>query len=568
MPRHSSFSAHVLVWLSVPGVEIYLALAGLRHHALWQYGIELLGFGLLALAQWRWAKTHWLGTLLAPGLIVFLMSTTLRTPPDLIGLFFFAAGVALITSSILRDNQEKLRVGALTGVVFGVLANLAALGLALQMQTQDLSDRFGDLAFTLGERYAEQLSWPLHRDALPDEGPGGDPIILISVDTLRADSAAKMEFLQWMKERGAWWPSAMSTSSWTLPAAASIQTGVMPALHGASCSYDTHCQGIHDDTRTIAQELGERGYRTAAITANPWISASTSLSRGFQSFSDYASTMPYRLVFGSLPTGPHEQDAEVLVDAALHWLRGNEARSFYLWLHLIDPHMPYFHTPEFEALNVRSIRGATPASQTRRNAIRSAYEKEVAHTDSQLMRLLRELESQKFFDHGTVIFTSDHGEEFWEHGGVEHGHTHHGVVVEVPLVIVGKGFEAATRSGVASLLDVAPTIRSIAGLPARGNDLREKIAAGRIAGAFGSLVGPLKRSARNESTRTIVTGDAEIEPVHVHRYDLISDPAELVPILGTSEDEVSQSALGIKSPQQGVQLDLNSEALRALGYVE
>ena len=568
MPRQTSFTAHMLVWLSVPGVEIYLALAGLHHHALWQYGIELLGFGLLALAQWRWAKAHWLGTLLAPGLIVALVSTTMRAPPDLIGRFFFAAGVALITSSILRDNQEKLRVGALTGVAFGVLANLAALGLALQTQTRDLGERFGDLALTLGERYAEQVFWPLHRDALPGEGPGGDPIILITVDTLRADSAAGMESVQWMKERGAWWPSAMSTSSWTLPAVASIQTGMMPAVHGASCSYDSHCQGVHDGTRTVAQELGERGYRTAAITANPWIGAATSLDRGFQSFSDYASTMPYRLVFGSWPAGPHEQDAEVLVDRALNWLGRQEGRSFYLWLHLIDPHMPYFHTPGFETLNVRSIRGATPASPTRRNSIRAAYEKEIAHTDTQLMRLLAELEREKFFDRGTVIFTSDHGEEFWEHGGVEHGHSHHGIVVEVPLLIVGKGVEAAKRSGVASLLDVAPTIRSIAGLQARGNDLREKIAAGRIAGAFGSMTGPLKRSARNESTRTIVTGDVEIEPIQIRRYDLIHDPAELAPIPGTSEDEVSQSALGIKSPQQGARLDLDSEALRALGYVE
>ena len=82
------------------------------------------------------------------------------------------------------------------------------------------------------------------------------------------------------------------------------------------------------------------------------------------------------------------------------------------------------------------------------------------------------------------------------------------------------------------------------------------------------MTGPLKRSARNESTRTIVTGDVEIEPIQIRRYDLIHDPAELAPILGTSEDEVSQSALGIKSPQQGARLDLDSEALRALGYVE
>ena len=124
-PERTSFSAHIFVWLLAPAVEIYLALAGVYHHAPWQYLIEVLGFGVLGLAHWRWARAHWLGTLLCPGLIILLVNISLRAPPDLTGRFFYAAGLALLTTSILRDSQERLRVGAIAGALFVLFANLA-----------------------------------------------------------------------------------------------------------------------------------------------------------------------------------------------------------------------------------------------------------------------------------------------------------------------------------------------------------------------------------------------------------------------------------------------------------
>src|SRR5207244_1446044 len=83
---------------------------------------------------------------------------------------------------------------------------------------------------------------------------------------------------------------------------------------------------------------------TAAFTANPWITRSTGLGRGFQMFRDLAGVPPFRLTLAGQPAGPASQDAIVVVNEAIAWLATVRGAPFYLWVHLIGPHMPYTHS--------------------------------------------------------------------------------------------------------------------------------------------------------------------------------------------------------------------------------
>ena len=563
-----SLAAHLFVWLLVPAIEIYLAQAGAMRHAGWQYAVEVAAFAGLGFAQWRFAASHWLGSLLCPGFLVLLVALSMRAPADLIARLFYVLGAVLLTTSFLKGKPSPSRASVPVAALVAVLATLGAWCLGLMQQTQDANQRFGNQLTSLGDLMLEQLAWPARRQAQPSEAATGPSLILVTLDTLRVDAAAEMESFAWLSERGRSFGHAASTSSWTLPAVASLQTGLLPSDHGATCLYDSHCQGLNESVTTLAEALTERGYRTAAFTANPWISSSTGLARGYANFEDFASLMPFRLVFGLRPVGPHPQDASVLIDAALAWLDEGPEEPFLLWVHLIDPHMPYLQTPGLDAINVRSLRGGGPASAEVREAIREAYAREVAHADAEIMRLLRALEARAFFERGTLVFTSDHGEELWDHGGIEHGHSHHGEVVDVPLVIVSPGLSPGPGPGVASLMDVTPTLLAVAGVEPAGFDLRERLPDDRIALAHGAMVGPLLRSARDERLRAIVRGDPDLESVTTRVYDLSTDPGELAPLIGADDGPTARAARALRGPNRGEAAQPNKEALRALGYVE
>lgn len=568
-----SLGAHLLVWLLVPAVEVYLSHAHPVRHTPWQLVLEFSVFGALGTLQWRFAGAHWLGSLYCAGLLPVLVALFVHMPSGWVARSVYGIGALLLTSALLKDAgrsfEERGRGGAALalGALVAVLGPLAAHAMDLQKQVGYVGGRMGDQARSLWSQYREQLLWPLRERGASEAQSDGPPVVLVTVDTLRADHAREMESHRWLAERGRWWPSAMSTSSWTLPAIASIQTGLLPGEHGATCLYDAHCQGLQHG-RTLAQDLAERGYRTASLTANPWISDATTLTRGYQRTLDFGSLRPIRLAVAQGPSGPPSQDAGRIVDAALGWLEEAPRRGTLLWIHLIDPHMPYHQTPALSALTARKLRLGASTSAEARARVLDAYRREVDHVDRQLLRLFEWLEGDGFLERGLLVLTSDHGEEFWEHGGVEHGHSHHAEVVEVPLAIAGRGVVPGRAEGVASLVDIAPTVRAAVGLPAGGIDLRQPVPGGRIATAHGVMIGPLTRSARDDSTRVIVRGDSRFEPLVVRRFDLAEDPAERAPGPPERDDPVARAALETRGPASGEELHVNEQALRALGYVQ
>jgi arylsulfatase len=549
----------LLPWLAALSVDVYLAFSGWPRPPAWQLAIDIGVFGLAGRVQWRFARGWGRSPLLAAAVVVWF-AFLIYGPRPMYQLIPFLLGLAIGVAWLLRQVAMRWPASPVLGAVIAILAVLGTRWLE-----GPLRDR--PATWTSPSVLAD-LCWPLHRLSASASAASGPVVVVLSVDTLRADAARAMATFTRLAARGAAWERAMSTSSWTLPALASLQTGRMPAEHGAGCLEDGHCQGIFPKVHVLAEELRGAGYATAAIVSNPWISPGTGFGRGFETFVEQGNP-PNRLILAGLPAGPHPQDAKHTVDAALRWLETAPERGFYLWVHFLGPHLPYTHSgdPSLRSLEGVRLRSAFPLSAARRTAIRAAYAAEVAYTDAQLQRLLDALERRGILDQGVVVFTADHGEEFWDHLGVEHGHSHHGEVVDVPLVLVAPGVTAGARSGVASLIDVAPTIRAAVGLPPGGIDLRRGVPEGRIATAWGGLVQHLDCSARDASRRVIAVG-CDHATAAVSAYDLGGDPAELHPIAWTPDDELVRAAWSVAPPRPGTASEIDRSALRALGYVQ
>lgn len=333
--------------------------------------------------------------------------------------------------------------------------------------------------------------------AAPPDVPRPD-VLLIVVDSLRADHGAAMQTYQRLAEEGVAFPVAVASAPWTLPAMASVFTGQPVHVHGAGRTGEGRRAGIRPELPTLAERLHQAGYDTAAVLAlNPNLDARFGFARGFDWFdmegdqrgrwalpagADHVarplSTHLARLLArNSLPlfrivNGGPFTDAERVVDRALEVLAARRPdRPLFLALHLMDPHLPYRHvvdapideTHRRELFNVHvaDLRAGGPWEAPRRQeAVRAAYAHEVHKVDQALMRLLDQLPAAPAGR--VIVLTSDHGEELWEHGGIEHGHALWEPVVRVPLVIAG--VQAGGRQ-VAGHEDIVPTVLSAAGLP-------------------------------------------------------------------------------------------------------
>jgi arylsulfatase len=328
-------------------------------------------------------------------------------------------------------------------------------------------------------------------------------VILVSVDALRADTAQGMRSYQRLAARGVEFANHMTSSPWTLPSVASLLTGLPPADHGAGQSRSWRLlvakSALPPAILTLAGRLGAEGYRTHAIVTNPFLTRHYGMDQGFCSFENvsmegetaraFAHTLPLRAVRAVAPGLLPSDRARMIRERAEEWLAEHAGAPFFLWLHFLDPHAPYGdrdgastslaldlmafqHREElvapFGAVG-RLRAGEYRPGPAERDRIAALYREDVDYVDGEIGRLLDTFEERGLSDRTAIVLTADHGEEFWEHGGVEHGRTLFEEVMRVPLVVVPPGGrEAPMRSGLTSVIDVAPTIFSLAGVKTDG----------------------------------------------------------------------------------------------------
>jgi arylsulfatase A-like enzyme len=543
----------LLPWLAVAVVDFAVVRTAYVQPAPWQFGLELALLVGMAWAQWTFGRA-WMRSPLLSSMVAAIFGALPHAPAGTARTAFFLAGIVVPGLLLVAWLSRRTRVPSLAGVLAAGAVVLAVHQIDRASQSSATTERAGSTASSVASSTGVSSNAP--------------PIVVLSIDTLRADSAETMTSIQRLAARGALWPRAMSTSSWTLPALASLQTGLMPSEHGAACLEDSHCQGLSASVPTLAEELRAAGWRTAAVVANPWAGAGMGFDRGFDEFLDPGQPGK-RLLIGGSPVGPHGQDDARTVDEAVAWLENAPPRGFFLWIHLMGPHMPYMHSGsnKMRRLDPVRLRSSYPSSPEQKKEIRDSYDAEVRYTDAQVMRLLEAVERRGILDSGTFVVTADHGEEFWDHGGVEHGHSHHGEITDVPLVLVTPGTRSGRPAGVASLVDVAPTIRAIAGITTSGIDLRDGIPADRIATAWGGIILRHDCSAR-DTARRLIAQDCSREVGAMRLYDLEHDRQERSPLRPDEETPLVGAVRQIEAPRKGGSIPLDSNRLRALGYLQ
>jgi len=467
--------------------------------------------------------------------------------------------------------------------------------------------------------------------------PGPSTIVLISVDTLRADHLGvyghhrfTSPILDAFAAQGVVFEDASATTAWTLPSHASMLTGLFPLRHGVV----TANNALSEEVETLAGWFDQAGWETAAIVNAIWLKRERyGLTRDFQKYLFVEEADYHRRSPSSWAT-----------DQAIEWVGAQRDRPLFLFLHYYDVHADYASLPEYERLFLSPYEGRADGSawqieranfadahiahcleepdsrpcifgskeKPRRidaemervefNAedvqhLEELYDAGIRQLDTELGRLLAFLDSSGRGDDTLVVITSDHGEEFLEHGRVGHFLTTHQQSLRVPLIMRGPGLPAGIRVDTpVSLVDLAPTLLALAGLPGRddldGLDLSglwrdsdprpfsQRYLYGEASGGIQEQerlpgVYPIFTSIRQGDFKLIVRRlgpDAEYL-----LYDLAEDPEERRDIASQHRDRVTLLAglleqrlaeyPAAKATGEAVELDpAEIEELRALGY--
>jgi len=422
-------------------------------------------------------------------------------------------------------------------------------------------------------------------------------IVLYVVDTLRFDAlhcdgntTVQTPAMDRMAREGTRFERAYANASWTRASMGSLLTGEYPTVHGAVGRPDA----LQPDLKTLAAQLRARGYRTAAIIANPNIGSTFGFASGFDEFIELYQPHPSRQ-----PVRPEQliATATEVVDRAGEWLAHNTATPFFLLLFTIDPHAPYTPpTPyntrydadyqgtvdgSFKSLFGLAMLGKTPPEREIRH-LRALYDGEVAFNDAQLGRLLTTLDGRRLADSTLVVLAADHGEEFWEHGARDHGHTLFEELIHVPLIM---RWPAAIPAGrvlgqPVQLADVYPTLIQLAGgtsAPGAGHDLSALLT--RL-GPGASPTAPVfaeedldghQLAAVIAGSRKLIIDKARSAPL---AFDLAHDPGELHPLPDGAPDlQSTLQAVEARNlaarPAAAARVDVPEtvrDAMKALGY--
>lgn len=418
--------------------------------------------------------------------------------------------------------------------------------------------------------------------------PAKPHILVITLDTTRVDHLGcygnphgTSPHLDRLASESVRYTNALSTSSWTLPAHASIFTGKFTASHGAR--YDRtgpliltdaidgrpgweriRARGLDANEATLASVLAEAGYDTGAVVAGPWLKRIMGLDTGFGFYSD------------SGIESVNGRRAESVTDAALRWLAEPRDGPFFLFLNYFDPHAPFSPPAEF----VRE--GSAPGGMSPREARRiERYEGEIRYMDHHIGRLLRGLRDLDLYDASWIFVTADHGEALGEHGTRGHGTTLYQEVVHIPLLVKAPrgGGDPALEESYVQVVDLLPTILGRLDLPlppgVQGSPLD------RVEHPIVAEVHPLFKAGTGELRAYVADGykfvwrwdgkhelfDLERDPGEVHDLSRL-EPQRATAMRRSLERYIASLPSPPESgPPRAVDGETR-EALRALGYLE
>ncbi|MCP4644405.1 MAG: sulfatase [bacterium] len=308
-------------------------------------------------------------------------------------------------------------------------------------------------------------------------------------------------------------------SSWTRPSVASLLTSTYPGVHGAEDRPDMLRPGLP----SLASDLGAAGYETQGFMSNVNCVPVWGFGHDFMRYAD--------VVKGDWA---HVMD-ETVIDAVLPALDNAAGRPWFFYVHTMAPHEPYDPPEPYAQRFVAPIaEDADEAAQ--REHTRQRYDGEIAYADAQFGRLMDALKAQGLYDNTYVILLSDHGEEFWEHGGITHGRTLFEEQLRVPLLIKtpGNTHGGAVREQLVEMVDVAPTVLDAVGASSdprfQGLSFLPHLAGAEITPRAGFASLKLESRVMRSSKTTRLKYIHEPDGNRRTWYDLVDDPGEVKPI--------------------------------------
>ena len=413
------------------------------------------------------------------------------------------------------------------------------------------------------------LGWLWRGRATPAAGEG--PIILISIDTLRADrlpaygyTGTRTPSIDRLVRDGVLFENAYSHSPQTLPAHTSILTGKLPFEHGVR---DNIGFSVKTGEHTLQQALRDRGYATGAFVSAHVLRRQVGLDQGFEHYDDeLPPASPDK------PLGQVQRAGMDTLRATVQWLNARPSPRFFLFFHIYEPHRPY--TP--------------PSHVTASNP----YDGEVEHADEIVGGLLDHLRESTLYDRATIVLLSDHGEGLGDHGEDEHGVFLYRETIQVPLVVKLPGSRGGGRRVAAPVqhVDLVPTILELTGRlkPASTNGVEAGLSrpgrsllpaldgSGELAGAtiYSEALSPRYHFGWSE---LYALSDDRYRLIRAPRdelYDLSKDPREKSSVATTRPQVrdamraaldrlIAQGSVSAPSPVSAE----DREKLAALGYV-
>ncbi|MDE3154561.1 MAG: sulfatase-like hydrolase/transferase [Acidobacteriota bacterium] len=410
----------------------------------------------------------------------------------------------------------------------------------------------------LGVVIAAATGWRYARTSSPISGP----IVLISIDTLRADHLPVYGYqhgdtpnIDALARDAVVFEHAYTQAPQTLPAHASLLTGELPFQDGVR---DNLGFILKPGTDTLARQLDARGFTTGGVVSSFVLRKETGIGQGFDFFdASLPSSSP------DLSLGDVRRDGADSEAVAERWLDQQASSRFFLFLHLYDVHRPYITRPAFSTL--------------------APYDQQVSYDDEMVGRLLDALKRKKLYEQATIILVSDHGEGLGDHGEQEHGVFLYNDTVHVAFIVKMPGNQrAGTRiAEPVQHIDVVPTILDLVHAPRPagllGRSLRPLLeGTGKVpeTGIYAEAMYPRYHFGWSALYSLTDSRYRYIRAPHPELYDLQRDPGERHNILDdrprvaeAMAGALAQIMAGAKE-QAPAQVSADTlERLQSLGYV-
>jgi arylsulfatase A-like enzyme len=569
-----------------------------------------LGWGILSAllggrpAPARCYATYWAGIFSLIALVItrfriirdVLKERPLAMPLQLLVLLFFLV-LFLLLRFLLRRLLERSpwrRLTGFGGTIGALLILLAAAGLV-----------------SGGHWLATRPPGPEIPESVPAPLQEKPNTVLIMIDALRADrlncygyGPETSPHIDALAADAILFETCITQASWTKPSTATLLTSMYPSSHQAIYKPDM----LPDPVVSIAEMLSGEGYFCLGFANNANITPMFNFGQGFDHYSylrpDYFFFSPEsgfqltgynqlrlireRFISQKKYVQHYYQDARVVNDHVISWLEDLRRGRFFVFIHYMEPHDPYFIHP-YNGVGYARVSDPNP-DPSMAGRLSEVYDGEVRHVDEAVGRLCGWLKEAGLYDQTLIVLTADHGQEFHEHGGWWHGTTLYEEQIHVPLVVKLPGGKQAgqTDPRLVRILDIAPTILTLAGIPPHAS-MQGKSFMGTMGQEWtgaedvfseedheGNVVHSLRTPTWKLMTanRNNPRGLPPVSLFHLaedpgESDNLAADHQDLVELMAARLEERKSVARGEAVPRQEREIDeATLERLRSLGYVE